>query len=333
MPHHDQPALRTSPAASLKNSLHRRNHKERSQLSSRAKLGLLEKHADYVKRARDYHAKKDAIERLQRKAADRNKDEFYFGMTRQKTKRGVHVHDRGNRPLPTDIVKVLKTQDENYVRTMKLANLKKIDGLKRQLTTLADLVNSEEGLDDEELVVLRQAHILPSKKNKTPNHIVFVENQAEALQYAKKRKRPSASPPKESTSVEPEEEEEEEEVDLGWIKPKKTKSKKKVSLQSDNEEPEPRGPSASRSRLLKELAARLQRDVHLGYAQRELEMQRLLMGKGARSKISGVEKVEGDESEEDEDELDARKGKPKKSKPIDESLYKPRVYKWKLQRK
>jgi len=36
----------------------------------------------------------------------------------------VHVKDRGNVALPIDIVKVLKTQDENYIRTMRLANLK-----------------------------------------------------------------------------------------------------------------------------------------------------------------------------------------------------------------
>lgn len=72
--------------SSLRNSLHRRNHKERSQLSNRTKLGLLEKHKDYVKRARDYHSKQDRINRLKEKAAGRNRDEFYFGMNRQKTK-------------------------------------------------------------------------------------------------------------------------------------------------------------------------------------------------------------------------------------------------------
>jgi U3 small nucleolar RNA-associated protein 11 len=65
--------------------LHRRNHKERSQLSSRKKLGNLEKHKDYVLRARDYHAKQDKIQRLREKAAQRNKDEFYFGMNNEKT--------------------------------------------------------------------------------------------------------------------------------------------------------------------------------------------------------------------------------------------------------
>lgn len=110
--------------SSLRNSLHRRNHKERGQLAHRQKLGFLEKHKDYVKRARDYHSKQDRITRLKQKAAERNKDEFYFAMNREKTRKGVHVKDRGNTALPTDFVKVLKTQDENYVRTMRLSNMK-----------------------------------------------------------------------------------------------------------------------------------------------------------------------------------------------------------------
>ena len=36
----------------------------------------------------------------------------------------MHVKDRGNVALPVDIVKVLKTQDENYIRTMRTAGLK-----------------------------------------------------------------------------------------------------------------------------------------------------------------------------------------------------------------
>jgi U3 small nucleolar RNA-associated protein 11 len=110
--------------SSLRNSIHRRNHKERSQLSNRKRLGILEKHKDYVQRARDYHSKQDHIRRLRQKAADRNKDEFYFSMVREKTKGGVHSKDRGNASLPVDVVKVLKTQDENYLRTMRTAGLK-----------------------------------------------------------------------------------------------------------------------------------------------------------------------------------------------------------------
>ena len=76
----------SSMTSSLRNSVHRRNHKERSQLAHRSKLGLLEKHADYVKRARDYHSKQDRLTRLKQKVAERNKDEFYFSMTKEKTK-------------------------------------------------------------------------------------------------------------------------------------------------------------------------------------------------------------------------------------------------------
>jgi U3 small nucleolar RNA-associated protein 11 len=79
---------RPSPAT-LPDSLHRRNHKERSQLVGRQRLGLLEKHKDYVLRARDYASKKQRIKRLQEKVAERNKDEFYFGMTASKTQ--VHI--------------------------------------------------------------------------------------------------------------------------------------------------------------------------------------------------------------------------------------------------
>jgi U3 small nucleolar RNA-associated protein 11 len=60
------------------------------------------------------------------------------------------------------------------------------------------------------------------------------------------------------------------------------------------------------------------------------------MGKGARKKIKGIEIIgaQADEDEVDEDELDARKGKERHfTRRIDEATYKPRVYKWRLERK
>lgn len=39
-------------------------------------------------------------------------------------KGGVHVQERGNVALPVDIVKVLKSQDGNYIRTIRMAGLK-----------------------------------------------------------------------------------------------------------------------------------------------------------------------------------------------------------------
>lgn len=98
--------------SSLKNSLHRRNHKERSQLAHRSKLGILEKHKDYVQRARDYHSKQDRLKRLKQKAAERNKDEFYFSMVREKTR--VKRWILGSPPMFADIfereVSISKTE-------------------------------------------------------------------------------------------------------------------------------------------------------------------------------------------------------------------------------
>jgi len=174
--------------SSLRNSLHRRNHKERSQLAHRARFGILEKHKDYVLRAKDYHSKQDRIRTLQRKAAGRNKDEFYFGMVNQRTNEGVHIQSRGNVAMPVDMVKVLKTQDENYVRTMRSSNAKKIDRIKSQLSTMADLVREDGGVDEEELPVLEKSGVLASRKLKGkarsmsgPKHVVFVEEGEEGL--------------------------------------------------------------------------------------------------------------------------------------------------------
>jgi U3 small nucleolar RNA-associated protein 11 len=81
-----------------------------------------------------------------------------------------------------------------------------------------------------------------------------------------------------------------------------------------------------RTRLLKELSARLHRDRMLRYAERELEMQRLMMGKGGCKKVKGVEKVEGSDDDDDDGEQPRRRG-------VEEKLYRPRVYRWRAERK
>ncbi|KAF8575637.1 hypothetical protein K439DRAFT_1623450 [Ramaria rubella] len=132
--------------------------------------------------------------------------------------------------------------------------------------------------------------------------------------------------------------------DLGWKWPKYKVPQKKSNWTVDD------GPEKEKSsvgdrresatthchHLLKELAVRLKHDVNLHYASCELEMQKLMMGKCATQKIHGVEKADGEDMkvEDEEDALDARKGKRwKVDVGMEEKPYKPRVYKWRAERK
>jgi len=117
----------------LRNALPRRTHKERSQPAGRQRYGFLEKHKDYVQRARDHHAKRDKLQRMRQKAADRNRDEFYHGMLSSKTERGVHIQSRGNEPLPNDVVALLKTQDAGYLRKQLVSERKRYKALVEQI--------------------------------------------------------------------------------------------------------------------------------------------------------------------------------------------------------
>ena len=67
----------------LDKHIKREAHKERSQLPSRKRLGPLEKHKDYVKRAKRRHEKTAKLTQLKRAAAQRNPDEFNIKMTQR----------------------------------------------------------------------------------------------------------------------------------------------------------------------------------------------------------------------------------------------------------
>ena len=79
---------------SWKRAIPVRKYRERSQPQKRAKLGLLEKKKDYKERAKNYHAKENALsnkifvsfflDKLREKAAAKNPDEFYMKMTKVK---------------------------------------------------------------------------------------------------------------------------------------------------------------------------------------------------------------------------------------------------------
>lgn len=119
--------------SSLRNSVKRRAHKERAQPAVRSKFGLLEKHKDYVLRARDYHKKQENIQRLQEKAASRNPDEFYFKMINTRTVDGVHRPKSGAKQYSNEELLLMKTQDIRYVLQKAQSEKKKVERLQSAL--------------------------------------------------------------------------------------------------------------------------------------------------------------------------------------------------------
>lgn len=59
-------------------------------------------------------------------------------------------------------------------------------------------------------------------------------------------------------------------------------------------------------------------------------MQRLLVGKGGRKKIRGAELVKEEDRDSPDDVDEDQSARKQKSDP---SVYKPRVYKWRVERK
>lgn len=140
--------------ASLRNAIYRRAHRERAQPESRKKLGLLEKHKDYVVRAKAFHQKDEALRKLREKAAFRNPDEFYFKMVNTKTIDGVHKPESQANKYSQEELMLMKTQDIGYV-------LQKVQSEKKKIEKLTALLHS---LDNQ-----------PSNK-----HVYYVEDREEA---------------------------------------------------------------------------------------------------------------------------------------------------------
>mmetsp|Transcript_23932 Transcript_23932/g.28952 ORF Transcript_23932/g.28952 Transcript_23932/m.28952 type:complete len:218 (-) Transcript_23932:156-809(-) len=143
--------------SALRRAVARRTHKERSQPAERQKkYGLLEKHKDYVLRAKDFHRKEQTIKNLKRKAEDRNPDEFYFAMQSKTTKNGVHIErDQESQKYTDDEIKMMKTQDLTYVQMRAQMDLKKAAKMRETLHMVGEPKNKkikfvDDGDDPEE---------------------------------------------------------------------------------------------------------------------------------------------------------------------------------------
>ncbi|OJJ45629.1 hypothetical protein ASPZODRAFT_68441 [Penicilliopsis zonata CBS 506.65] len=129
--------------SSMRNAVHRRNHKERGQLEGREKWGILEKHKDYSLRAKDYNVKKAKLKRLNEKARDRNPDEFAFGMMSERSRvQGRHgARDSAEaRGLSHEALKLLKTQDAGYLRVVG-------ERVRREMERVGNEIRLQDGMN------------------------------------------------------------------------------------------------------------------------------------------------------------------------------------------
>ncbi|OVA06759.1 Small-subunit processome [Macleaya cordata] len=124
--------------SSLRNAISRRAHKERAQPHSRKTFGLLEKHKDYVVRAKAFHQKEESLRKLREKAAFKNPDEFYFKMVRTRTVNGVHKPESQANKYTQDELMLMKTQDIGYILQKVQSEKKKIEKLSSMLHSLGN---------------------------------------------------------------------------------------------------------------------------------------------------------------------------------------------------
>ncbi|NXK98169.1 UTP11 protein, partial [Formicarius rufipectus] len=127
--------------------------------AARTKLGLLEKKKDYRLRAHDYHKKQNALRALQKKALDKNPDEFYFKMIRSELKDGVHVIKQPKDEVTPEQLKLMRTQDIRYVEMKRVAEAKKIERLKAEL------------------------HLLDAAGSAPSQHLFFVDTEREVQEF------------------------------------------------------------------------------------------------------------------------------------------------------
>ncbi|WWC70004.1 uncharacterized protein I206_103948 [Kwoniella pini CBS 10737] len=311
----------------------RRNHKERSQPLHRAKLGLLEKHKDYVHRAKDYKSKQDRIKKLKEKAAFKNKDEFYFGMIKNQTKNGIASADRGNKSLDTDLVKILKSQDLGYIRVQIAKDEKKIRELRTSLEisnsiigpngigssseewdAMAELAEVEK-LAEMGIIIKPQDETIKRKgKGKTSvGHVVFANGKEEFEQFGES-----------SGSQQIEENTNEDVIDLGWTEPisSKKKGKEKAVLKTNSEVNVDELAEEARENRMENLillSSYLSRLKLLRQAENKLEITKSLMGKGSAKKIREDQFIEDDTAPEDENG--------------DRKRFQSKLWKWKLERR
>ncbi|GFR47495.1 hypothetical protein Agub_g9224 [Astrephomene gubernaculifera] len=169
----------------LANAIKRKTHKERSQPAARQKFGLLEKHKDYVERAKNFHKKEKVLKTLKRKAEERNPDEFYFAMEKARTKEGVHDGrlTQANKYTQQEL-RLMKTQDVKYLSMKATQDANKAARLRESLhfigaTTAAPAAAAPTAGSRKKGGAAPAAAAAPA----APRHTVFVDSAVEAASF------------------------------------------------------------------------------------------------------------------------------------------------------
>jgi U3 small nucleolar RNA-associated protein 11 len=258
----------------MRNAVQRRNHKERAQPLEREKWGLLEKRKvrlnprirncywpatnaftqDYKLRAADHKEKKKRLKILKQKASERNPDEFSFKMMSSKVdSKGRKIAERGNKSLSLDVVKLLKTQDIGYIRTMLQMVRKEREELEQRI------IVEEAGVKA----------IKDGENERRLDHTVFVDDEQEQRRF-----KPGRSGKKEvAATTEPLEDEETE------GQPRKLSKKQQEAVQHAEQEQRAllRKRERAQERAMSHLEGVRARERDLMIAEEELEKQRAKM--------------------------------------------------------
>ncbi|KAI8991043.1 small-subunit processome [Mycotypha africana] len=250
-------------SSTVRNAVQRRNHKERSQIAGRERLGLLEKKKDYLLRAKDYHAKQKKLKAMKEKALFRNPDEFYFKMINTQTKGGVHIQKR-NEELPDEMVQLMKSQDKEYIKYQRDLSKRKLEKLKASL----HFIDDPEDKDEDDVEDDSDEETLKPAKNKRSNHIVFVDTDEEARQFN----------PANHLDTLPEL------VNRKFNRPR-IETLKQIAIDNPHSGKELKELKKERERLYKELVSRMKREKELSRAEQELEIQKALRTKGRRKEV------------------------------------------------
>lgn len=126
---------------------------------------------------------------LKQKAAEKNEDEFYFGMvsrgklsanrlTGGRRWTGTVAGDRGNKSMDMDTVRLLKTQDLGYLRTMRNVVAKEVAdlGQKAVITGAFAGVSIDEEDDEDDLDSDEDEEPRKPKAKAKPKKIVFADS-------------------------------------------------------------------------------------------------------------------------------------------------------------